>query len=82
MNERETGSMIDPSLQEELLHHMGRLDPDEQRRVVDFAHTLGDAARFGIPGRELLPFAGILDPEDAQLMLDAIEAGCERIDAG
>jgi hypothetical protein len=29
----------------------------------------------------LLKFAGILSPEEAKAMMDAIEEGCERIDA-
>jgi hypothetical protein len=34
----------------------------------------------GIPGRDLLRFAGTLSPEDAEEMRQAIEEGCEQID--
>ncbi len=72
--------MIDPALHRELLQHLDRLSPDKQRRVLDFAQTLSEPMPFAIPGKDLLPFAGILDPEDAELMLQAIEEGCERVD--
>jgi hypothetical protein len=35
-----------------------------------------------VPGKELLRFAGILTPEEAELMERAIEEGCERVDQG
>jgi hypothetical protein len=47
---------------------------------VDFAHSLAEGRPRGTPGRELLKFAGILSPEEAKEMTDAIEEGCERID--
>jgi hypothetical protein len=32
------------------------------------------------PGRDLRRFAGVLDPEAAREMIEAIEEGCERVD--
>jgi hypothetical protein len=57
------------------------LPPELQRQVLEFARTLAVSAPRGLPGRQLLQFAGELTPEDAQLMRDAIEKGCEQIDS-
>jgi hypothetical protein len=74
--------MIDGVLQEELLKKLDRLSPAMQRRVLDYASSLKEskATLRGTHGRELLQFAGILSPEEAKAMMDAIEEGCERID--
>jgi len=71
--------MIDRALQDELFEQLEQLSPDLQRRVVDFAAALAQAAPKGTPGAELLGLVGSLIPEDAKAMIDAIEAGCERV---
>ncbi len=72
--------MIDAAIQDALLKELDQLPPSLQRKVVDFAHSLTETKPRGTPGRELLKFAGILSPEDAKAMMDAIEEGCERIE--
>jgi hypothetical protein len=50
--------------------------------VLDYARSLS-APSFnsgGIPGSELVKFAGAISPEDCEAMMAAIEAGCEQID--
>lgn len=37
--------------------------------------------RIGIPGKQLLHFAGIISPDDLQLMQQAIQADCEIVDS-
>lgn len=71
--------MISPGLEQELRQHLDTLTPEQQRRVVDFARTL--AAPKGVPGSDLLHFAGTIEPDDLALISDAIEADCERINA-
>jgi hypothetical protein len=72
--------MIDAAIQEALLREVEQLAPPLQRKVVDFAHSLAEGRPRGTPGRDLLKFAGILNPEEAKEMMDAIQEGCERID--
>jgi hypothetical protein len=38
------------------------------------------AAQRGVAGQQLLHFAGSISPEDAKLMREAIEQGCEQVD--
>ncbi len=73
----------DPTLQGELLSYLGRLGADDQARVVDFARSLADPSRpkkIGVPGKDLLKFAGTIPHEDLEEMKQIIEEGCERID--
>lgn len=77
--------MVDTAIKEELEKEMDRLPVPMQQRVLDFAHALvlsepKDPERKGVPGRELLRFAGLMSHEDAAEMLKAIEEECERID--
>ena len=72
--------MLDAAIQCDLLREVSQLPPPLQRKVVDFARSLAQAKPRGTPGRQLLEFAGILSPEQAKAMMEAIEEDCERID--
>lgn len=72
-------SMIDAGIQSELLKQVERLTLPKQQRVLDFALSLAEPPR-GVPGTELLEFAGIMSPEEAREFLKGIEEECERID--
>jgi hypothetical protein len=75
---------LEPTLQSELLTCVGQLPPVDQARVIAFARTLADNSERpirGVPGKELLKFAGCISHEDAMEMMAAIEEGCEQIDA-
>lgn len=72
--------MLDSTIQSDLLKEVEQLPLPLQRKVVDFAHSLAQSRPRGTPGRQLLEFAGILSPEEAKAMMDAIEEDCERID--
>ena len=55
--------------------------PDElQWRVLEFTRTLVLSTPHGIPGQQLLRFAGAFPLEDVRLMSEAIEQHCERVD--
>jgi hypothetical protein len=72
--------MIENSLREELLREMNGLSPAMQRRVLDFACALAESTPQGTPGDELLQFAGIMTPSEADEFLRSIEEDCERVD--
>ena len=67
------------SLKEEILHKLDQLPTSMQRRVLFFADALLQSEPKGVPGRDLLEFAGILSKEDADAIEAAIEEGCEQI---
>lgn len=51
-----------------------------QRQVLEFVRSLVKAEGRGTPGQQLLRFAGSIPPDDLQLMREAIEQDCERVD--
>ena len=65
-------------LVEQIIHAVMRLTPDAQQKVLDFTSALMPR---GVPGKELLRFAGTIPADDLERMTRAIEAECERIDA-
>ena len=74
--------MTDIMIESELSSCMGRLPTDQKRRVLEFARSLSTGPVKGTPGSALLRFAGKIDESDLDSMAEAIEDGCERVDAG
>ncbi len=79
--------MESATLDQELHQQFKLLAPNQQREVIDLVRLLASQSsivpqekRTGVPGSELLKFAGTLSDEDAAEMLQAIEEGCERVD--
>jgi hypothetical protein len=72
--------MIDSAIQSDLLREVSQLSPPQQRKVVEYAHSLVTSRPRGTPGRQLLKFAGTISPEDAEAMMAAIEDGCEQVE--
>jgi hypothetical protein len=72
--------MLDAKIQEELLKEVEQLSPALQRRVLDYARAMVESTPQGTPGRDLLQFAGIMSPEEADEFLRGIEEDCERVD--
>ena len=73
--------MTDMLLRKQILHQIDQLNPDQQRRVLDFMRHLDGARPHGVDGRTLLKFAGSIEADDLREMTAAIEEGCERVEA-
>ncbi len=71
--------MTGSSLEKAILDQLDRLAPEEQMEVLAYARTL--AQPIGVPGQEMLRFAGLIPPADLEEMERAIEEGCEQIDS-
>jgi hypothetical protein len=67
-------------LANDILDQLRRLRPDQLRGVLEFTRTLAEQRPAGVPGKELLRFAGTIDAEDLSAMAKAIEEGCEKAD--
>jgi len=65
--------MADTTIKEEILNEIDKMTPERQMRVLEFARTLSNPLPPGVPGKDLLQFAGILTHEEGQEWLDAIE---------
>jgi len=72
--------MINVSIKSEIVEQLDALPYELQRRVLDFARALALSVPKGVPGKQLLRFAGAIQKDDLQAITQTIEAGCERID--
>mgnify|MGYP000947725973 CR=1 FL=1 len=71
--------MAGPSFEQEISSHLHKLTPEQQMRVLAFVRTLSEEKPSGVPGSDLLKFAGAIDLEDLQEMEKAITEGCEQV---
>ena len=72
---------MDTSILNQLIEQLKVMPQDLQWQVLEFARALSDSTIQGVPGRQLLRFAGTIPPDDIQLMREAIEQDCEQVDA-
>lgn len=70
--------MVEATVKEQILSDLEQLSPEMQVRAAQFVHGLVEPVPKGIPGRDLLCFAGAIDAESIREMEEAIEDGCER----
>jgi hypothetical protein len=77
---RRTKPILNPAIELELHAELKRLPPEKQQQVLEYARRLNGERRRGTPGKDPLWLAGTITPEDARLVEQAIEEGCERID--
>ena len=66
------------TLKDDIIEQVDRLALEKQQKVLNFARGLD--APTGTPGRELLIFAGAIDPQDLEEMSLAIQQGCEQVE--
>jgi hypothetical protein len=72
---------MDASITKEIVERMHELPAPQQQLVLEIVRSLASQRPQGVPAKDLLAFAGVLSAEDAREMADAIEEGCERVDA-
>jgi hypothetical protein len=65
----------------EVIEHMKSLPYEMQWRVLEFTRALALSSPRGVPGNQLLRFAGAVALDDLNIMRSAIEQGCEQVDA-
>ena len=65
------GFSMSNTIKEQIIEQVDRMDDSRQRQVLDFARRL--IAPAGTPGRNLLHFAGSIDPVDLDAMSQAIQ---------
>ena len=72
---------MDPSITKQIVERMQDLPLPQQRLVLEMVKSLAGAPPQGAPVEDLLALAGAISSEDAHQMLQAIEEGCEQVDA-
>ena len=68
------------SIIDEVVEQLKVMPQHLQWQVLEFVRTLVKLEVRGVPGRQLLRFAGSISSTDLQLMRAAIEQDCGRID--
>lgn len=68
------------SISDQVIKQLKIMPQDLQYQVLEFARNLTKSKIKGVPGKELLKFAGSIPKEDLQLMSEAIKQDCENVD--
>lgn len=71
---------MNKSIITEIVAQMETLPNNLQQQVLEYVRTLKASTQSGVPGRQLVRFAGSIPLEDLQQMNEAIESGCEQVD--
>ena len=64
----------------EVIQQMENLPTSLQWRVLEFVKNLTASRRQGVSGDKLVRFAGVIPPDDLEVMSRAIEQDCEQVD--
>jgi hypothetical protein len=73
--------MVSATIENELHKHLERLPAAQQQQVLDYARNLAAAKPRGVAGAALLSLARTVSADDLAMMAQAIESGCEAVDA-
>ncbi len=71
---------MDTSILDKVVEQLRGMPQSLQQQVLEFALALAGSTIQGVPGQQLLRFAGAIPPDDIQLMREAIEQDCEQVD--
>lgn len=71
---------MDTSIVDKVVEQLKGLPSELQWRVLEFTRALTISTPHGVPGQQLLRFAGSIPFEDVEVMREAIERDCERVD--
>ncbi len=66
------------NIMEKVIEQLKILPYELQWRVLEFTRALTLSTPHGIPGKQLLHFAGSIPLDDLQRMREAIDQDCER----
>jgi hypothetical protein len=66
---------------DKVLEQLKTLPYELQWRVLEFTRALAISVPRGVPGQQLVSFAGTIPLDGLQLMHQAIEEGCEQVNA-
>lgn len=64
----------------EVVEQLRTLPDNLQQEVLRFTQKLKLSSKRGVPGKNLLQFAGAISHEDLEIMRQAIESDCEQVD--
>ena len=68
------------AIKTKVIEQLDTLPENLQRQVLEFVQALQVFVRQGVPGKQLLQFAGAIPLDDLESMRQTIESGCEKVD--
>lgn len=71
--------MSNLSIEREIIVQLSKLPHEKQQQVLHFIRALTGGGPLGVPGKDLLRFAGVIAAGELQLMQQAIEEDCEQV---
>ena len=73
---------MNPSIIDEVFERLKVMPQSLQQQVLEFTKALTDSTTVkGVPGSQLLRFAGTIPLDDLNLISEAINSGCEQVDS-
>lgn len=72
---------MESSVKKAIREKLEQLNPETLQEVLAFVSARSGGPQGDDSPKLLLQFAGCIDPSDLDLMLQAIENGCESVDA-
>jgi hypothetical protein len=72
---------MNSAIRKKVIEQIDALPEVLQRQVLAYVEALRTEGRRGVRGEQLLEFAGAIPRQDLHLMQQAIEDGCEQVDA-
>ncbi len=73
--------MINTNVEKQLRKQLEHLPIEQQHQVLEFARALVKTNVHGVPGKNLLRFAGTIDSEDLITIKKTINEGCEKVNS-
>jgi hypothetical protein len=72
-------SMKSSTIEKDISKQLNLLPHEQQQQVLEFARNLVKSRVRGLPGQNLLHFAGTIDHEDLIIIQETIKEGCEKV---
>jgi hypothetical protein len=63
---------------EKVIDQLNDMPREMQWRVLEFTRALNNSTPRGIPGQQLLSFAGVIPQDDVRVMNEVLERNFER----
>ena len=67
------------AIKEKIIEKIEKLNPEQQKQLLNFANVFELGKSKGVTGKELLRFSGAIKKSDLDIMELAIEEGCEKV---
>jgi hypothetical protein len=71
--------MKNTTIEKDIHEQIVRLPIEQKRKVLEYVRKLAATKIHGVPGQNLLRFAGTIDHEDLMIIEQTIKKGCEKV---